>query len=120
MAALTRTKGLHLPVVEYCVQRSGEDVLDDMPGVKTLIWYDQGAGQAAPERFLSFDAWYRRYPVTTQRVILLYRFLAKHLLLTAMKPVFICTGGALPHQKSVLPVFKHRVPFFREGSSSFR
>lgn len=49
-------------VVEDTLYDLVKDVLGDMPGVKTLIWSDQGAGLPAPENFLSFDSWYQKHP----------------------------------------------------------
>jgi len=49
-------------VVEDSLYDLVKDVLDDMPGVKTLIWSDQGDGSPAPPRFTSFDQWYRQFP----------------------------------------------------------
>jgi fatty-acyl-CoA synthase len=49
-------------IVEDALYHLVEDVLDEMPGVQTLIWSDQVAGKPAPAKFLSFDEWYRKYP----------------------------------------------------------
>ncbi len=51
-------------IVEDALYDLVKDVLDEMPGVKTLIWSNQGAGEPAPERFLPFDDWYKKYPST--------------------------------------------------------
>ncbi len=65
------------PEIEYCINNSEskvfiiedslydlvKDVLKNMPSVKTLIWSNQGAGQAAPDdTFLDFDSLYNAYP----------------------------------------------------------
>ena len=49
-------------IVEDALYDLVKDVLGELPGVKTLIWSNQGAGRPAPENFLSFDEWYRKYP----------------------------------------------------------
>lgn len=49
-------------IVEDALYELVKDVLDDMPSVQTLIWSGQGAGKPAPEKFLSFDDWYKKYP----------------------------------------------------------
>lgn len=48
-------------VVEDTLYDLVKDVLDDMPGVKTLVWSDQGAGLPAPDKFQAFDTWYQRF-----------------------------------------------------------
>jgi fatty-acyl-CoA synthase len=67
------------PDIQYCINHSEstifivedslyelvKDVISEMPTVRTLIWSNQGEGQAPPdERFLEFDAWYAKYPDT--------------------------------------------------------
>lgn len=49
-------------VVEDALYDLVRDVLDDMPGVKTFIWSNQGQGAPAPAGFKEFDGWYRAYP----------------------------------------------------------
>lgn len=49
-------------VVEDSLYDLVKDVIDDMPGVKTLIWSNQGNGNTAPQRFLDFDGWYQQFP----------------------------------------------------------
>jgi fatty-acyl-CoA synthase len=49
-------------IVEDALYDLVKDVLDDMPGVKTLIWSNQGAGLPAQDKFISFDEWYKKYP----------------------------------------------------------
>ncbi|MFZ5648574.1 MAG: acyl-CoA synthetase [Bacillota bacterium] len=49
-------------VVEDSLFDLVKDVLDDMPGVKTLIWSNQGNGSPAPQRFLDFNGWYKQFP----------------------------------------------------------
>ncbi|MBS3732324.1 MAG: acyl-CoA synthetase [Desulfobacterales bacterium] len=76
---------LHGPDIQYCINHSestvfivedalydlAKDVIAEMPTVKTLIWSNQGAGQAPPdERFLEFDNWYRKYPDTEPDTLL--------------------------------------------------
>jgi len=51
-------------IVEDALYDLVKDVMDEMPGVKTLVWSNQGAGKPAPEKFLSFDDWYKKYPAT--------------------------------------------------------
>ncbi len=51
-------------IVEDALYDLVKDVMDEMPGVKTLVWSNQGAGKPAPETFLSFDDWYKKYPAT--------------------------------------------------------
>ncbi len=73
------------PDIEYCINHSEsrvfivedalyelvEDVLDNMPTVRTRIWSNQGAGGGRPnDSFLEFDAWYRDYPdQETERIL---------------------------------------------------
>jgi fatty-acyl-CoA synthase len=49
-------------VVEDSLYELVRDVIDDMPGVKTLIWSNQGDGSPASPGFLDFDAWYKQFP----------------------------------------------------------
>ncbi|MCL6610007.1 MAG: acyl-CoA synthetase [Peptococcaceae bacterium] len=51
-------------IVEDSLYGLVKDVLNDMPGVKALIWSGQGNGDPAPEGFTDFDGWYRRFPDT--------------------------------------------------------
>lgn len=51
-------------IIEDILYDLVKDVLNEIPGVKTLIWSNQGAGQAAPENFLAFDEWYKKYSAT--------------------------------------------------------
>ena len=45
-------------IVEDALYDLVKDVLDEMPGVRTLIWSDQGGGRPPVDgRFLDFDAW---------------------------------------------------------------
>ena len=76
---------LHGPDIQYCINHSESkvfivedalhelvaDVLGEMPGVRTRIWSDQGAGEKAPDAaFLEFDNWYQAYPDTeTDRIL---------------------------------------------------
>lgn len=48
-------------IVEDSLFSLVKDVLDDMPGVNTLIWSNQGSGSPAPEKFMDFDAWYNQF-----------------------------------------------------------
>jgi len=50
-------------IIEDALYDLVKDVLHDMPGVKTLIWSNQGEGRPAPENFLSFDDWYKKYSI---------------------------------------------------------
>lgn len=73
------------PDIQYCINHSEstvfivedslydlvKDVLPNMPTVKTLIWSNQGNGQAPPDgRFLEFDDWFGKYPDTEPETIL--------------------------------------------------
>lgn len=73
------------PDIAYCINHSEskvfivedalfnlvEGVLGEIPTVDTLIWSDQGDGQApADDRFLAFDAWVDGAPSTEPDVIL--------------------------------------------------
>ncbi len=73
------------PDITYCINHSEsrvfivedalfglvEGVIGEMPTVDTLIWSDQGAGQApADDRFLPFDLWMEAAPATEPDVIL--------------------------------------------------
>lgn len=49
-------------IVEDSLYSLVKDVLDEMPGVRTLIWSDQGNGDPAPEKYLDFNAWYGDFP----------------------------------------------------------
>lgn len=49
-------------IIEDALYDTVKEVLDDMPGVKTFIWSDQGRGDRAPENFLEFNDWYKAYP----------------------------------------------------------
>ncbi|HHW44147.1 MAG TPA: acyl-CoA synthetase [Desulfotomaculum sp.] len=49
-------------IIEDALYDTVKEVLDDMPGVKTFIWSDQGRGDRAPENFLEFNDWYKDYP----------------------------------------------------------
>lgn len=55
-------------IVEDALYGLVKDVIDDMPGVKTLIWSDQGEGKPAPENFLAFEEWYKKYPDTEPEI----------------------------------------------------
>lgn len=44
-------------IVEDALAELVDGVLDDMPTVSHRIWSNQGAGKAAPEGWLDFDAW---------------------------------------------------------------
>ena len=58
-------------IVEDTLYELVKDVLDDMPTVQTLIWSNQGAGQAPAEpRFKDFDPWVASYPETEPEAIL--------------------------------------------------
>ena len=71
--------------VSYCINHSEskvfivEDslfdlvshVMDEMPSITQWLWSDQGAHQAAPGApFRSFEAWYKKYPVTEPDTVL--------------------------------------------------
>lgn len=49
-------------IVEDSLYGLVKDVLDDMPGVQTLIWSNQGNGDPPPHQFIDFDGWYKQYP----------------------------------------------------------
>lgn len=49
-------------IVEDSLYDQVKDVLDEMTGIKTLIWSSQGQGTAALSGFLDFDSWYSQYP----------------------------------------------------------
>lgn len=49
-------------IVEDALFDLVKDVLQEIPGVKTLVWSGQGKGDKPPEKFLDFDAWYKPYP----------------------------------------------------------
>ncbi len=58
-------------IIEDALYGLVEDVLDDMPTVKNLIWSDDVAGQAPPDaRFKEFNAWYKAFPTTEPNVLL--------------------------------------------------
>jgi fatty-acyl-CoA synthase len=58
-------------IVEDALYHLVESVLGEIPSVETLIWSDQGGGQApADDRFLAFDAWVDAAPQTEPEVIL--------------------------------------------------
>ena len=57
-------------IVEDTLYPQVEEILDQIPSVKTLIWSSQGAGQPAADGFTDFDAWYTAYPATEPDVIL--------------------------------------------------
>lgn len=48
-------------IVEDSLYELVKDVLDEMPGVKTLIWSSQGQETTIPSGFKNFDDWYRQY-----------------------------------------------------------
>lgn len=51
-------------IVEDALYDLVKDILDEIPSVKTLIWSNQGAGQAPiSDRFIDFDGWIGGYPV---------------------------------------------------------
>lgn len=49
-------------IVEDSLYHLVEDVLGEIPTVKTLIWSNQGKGESAPSGFTAFDDWYGKYP----------------------------------------------------------
>lgn len=57
-------------IVEDALYDQVKDVLAEMPSVKTLIWSNQGAGQAAADGFVDFNAWYSAYPATEPDAVL--------------------------------------------------
>ncbi|MBU0969556.1 MAG: acyl-CoA synthetase [Proteobacteria bacterium] len=57
-------------IVEDTLYPQVKSVLDKIPCVKTLIWSDQGGGQAAAEGFINFDDWYAPSPWTEPDVVL--------------------------------------------------
>ncbi|MDK9709092.1 MAG: acyl-CoA synthetase [Desulforhopalus sp.] len=57
-------------IVEDSLYGNVKGVLDKMPGVRHLIWSNQGAGQAAIDGFIDFNAWYTKAPATEPDVIL--------------------------------------------------
>ena len=58
-------------IVEDALYDLVKDVLDDMPGVKTLIWSDQGSGKPpVDDRFRDFDSWYKNSSPEEPDVIL--------------------------------------------------
>lgn len=58
-------------IVEDALYDLVKDVLDDMPGVKTWIWSNQGAGKVSENSsFRDFDDWYKKYPESEPDTIL--------------------------------------------------
>ncbi|MCL6636182.1 MAG: acyl-CoA synthetase [Peptococcaceae bacterium] len=57
-------------IVEDALYDLVKDVLNEMPGVKTLVWSNQGKGDPPREGFLDFDDWYKKYPATEPDVLL--------------------------------------------------
>ena len=57
-------------IVEDTLYDQVKDVLAEMPSVKTLIWSNQGASQAAADGFVDFNAWYSAYPATEPDAVL--------------------------------------------------
>jgi fatty-acyl-CoA synthase len=58
-------------IVEDTLYDLVKDVLADMPGVKTFLWSNQGAGKPAnDDRFRDFDAWIAPYPDSEPEAIL--------------------------------------------------
>lgn len=58
-------------IVEDALFNLTQDVLDDMPTVKHLIWSDDMAGERAPnDRFKEFESWYKAYPATEPEAVL--------------------------------------------------
>lgn len=51
-------------IVEDALYNLVKDVLDDMPGVQTWIWSNQGKGEAAPAGFVDFNDWYSKHDET--------------------------------------------------------
>ncbi len=57
-------------IVEDTLYPQIEEILNEIPSVKTLIWSSQGAGQQAEKGFTDFDSWYAAYPATEPDVVL--------------------------------------------------
>ena len=57
-------------IVEDSLYDNVKGVLGKMPGVRHLIWSDQGAGQPPAAGFIDFNAWYCQAPTTEPEVIL--------------------------------------------------
>jgi fatty-acyl-CoA synthase len=55
-------------IVEDSLYDLVKDVLNEMPGVKTMIWSRQGSGDNLPDSFLDFDSWYKLYPPSEPQV----------------------------------------------------
>lgn len=51
-------------VVEDALYPLVKDVKNEMTGVNHFIWSAQGKGEAPPDGFTDFEAWYGSYPVT--------------------------------------------------------
>lgn len=58
-------------IVEDALYDLVQDVLEEMPAVKTFIWSRQGAGkEPVSGRFKDFESWYRKYPPTEPDALL--------------------------------------------------
>ena len=57
-------------IVEDSLHANVKGVLNQLSGVRHLIWSDQGAGQPAARGFLDFNDWYGKAPSTEPEVIL--------------------------------------------------
>jgi fatty-acyl-CoA synthase len=57
-------------IVEDSLYDNVKGVLHTVPGVRHLLWSDQGAGQPPAEGFLDFNSWYCQAPTTEPDVIL--------------------------------------------------
>jgi len=58
-------------IVEDALFNLTQNVLNDMPTVKHLIWSDDMAGERAPDaRFKEFESWYKAYPATEPEAVL--------------------------------------------------
>ena len=58
-------------VVEDALHMRVKDKIEGMSTVRSLIWSNQGLGQAAPDgSFLEFETWYRQFPDTEPATIL--------------------------------------------------
>jgi len=63
--------GAKVLIVEDSLYELVADVLEDMPGVKALVWSNQGHGEApADARFRDFDAWIGACPASEPEVTL--------------------------------------------------
>lgn len=58
-------------IIEDALFNLTQDVLDEIPTVKHLIWSDEMAGERAPDgRFKEFTSWYKAFPATEVEAVL--------------------------------------------------